>query len=76
MNLNNEIQIISGEGEQGTSVFYTGKKTERAIKTRLTKERCNGDRWAKVVVYSHENDHGKVGVDFETGEMTKWHAVA
>jgi hypothetical protein len=41
-----EIEIISGEGEQGTVEDYEGKRTERAIKMRLTKERCGGDRWA------------------------------
>lgn len=41
-----EIKIISGEGENGTVENYTGKRTARAVKARLTKERCNGDRWA------------------------------
>lgn len=40
------IKIISGEGEIGTVETYTGKRTARAVKARLTKERCNGDRWA------------------------------
>lgn len=41
-----EIEIISGEGEQGTVEDYKGKRSERAIKMRLTRERCDGDRWA------------------------------
>ena len=42
------IQIVSGEGENGTAEDYTGAKTVRAIKARLTRERCGGDRWARV----------------------------
>lgn len=42
------INIVSGEGETGTVEAYTGKRTARAIKARLTKERCGGDRWARV----------------------------
>lgn len=64
----NEIRIVSGEGEVGTSVVYNGKRTIRAIKMRLTKEKCGGDRWAKAKVYSHSNDFGHVYVDVETGE--------
>lgn len=45
-----ELKIISGEGENGTVEIYTGKRTARAVKARLTKERCNGDRWATLEV--------------------------
>ena len=64
----NNIQIISGEGEVGTTDKYTGKRSLLAIKRRLTKERCHGDRWAKAVVYSHSNDYGDVYVNINTGE--------
>lgn len=64
----NEIHIVAGEGELGTTEIYNGARTIRAIKTRLTKERCGGDRWAKAKVYSHSNDLGAVFVDVETGE--------
>lgn len=64
----NEIRIISGEGERGTVEPYTGKRTMRAIKMRLTKERCGGERWAHASVYSHTNDYGDVFVDVESGE--------
>ena len=40
------IRIVSGEGEIGTREDYTGKRTLRALRSRLTKERCHGDRWA------------------------------
>lgn len=45
-----EISIVSGEGEIGTEEEYTGKRTPRAIKARLTRERCHGDRWAVLVI--------------------------
>jgi hypothetical protein len=64
----NEIRIVSGEGEVGTTETYNGKRTIRAIKMRLAKERCGGDRWARAMVYSHTNDYGDVLVNVETGE--------
>lgn len=42
----NAIEIVSGEGTEGTRETYAGKRTARAINARLRKERCNGDRWA------------------------------
>jgi hypothetical protein len=66
----NPIYIVSGEGETGAAVLYTGKRTMRAIKMRLNRERCNGDRWSKAKVYSHTSDLGDVFVDVETGDMT------
>jgi len=42
------LKIVSGEGENGTAQDYTGVKTVRAIKRRLNRERCGGDRWARV----------------------------
>jgi len=38
--------ITSGEGEVGTEEEYTGKLSLRAMRARLTKETCGGDRWA------------------------------
>lgn len=64
----NEIRIVSGEGEVGTTETYNGKRTLRAIKMRLTKERCGGHRWANAKVFSHSNNYGDVFVDVETGE--------
>ena len=64
----NEIRIASGEGAVGASEIYSGKRTIRAIKMRLTKERCGGDRWANAKVFSHSNEFGNVFVDIETGE--------
>ena len=48
-----EIRIVSGEGTVGGSDVYTGKRTVRAIKSRLTRERCNGDRWARAEALVH-----------------------
>ena len=63
-----EIKITSGEGEQGTSEVYTGKRTVRAIKMRLTRERCSGDRWARATIYMHTNDYGDAHMDIESGD--------
>lgn len=43
------LRIVAGEGwGRGTIKPYTGKRTIRAIKCALTRERCNGDRWARI----------------------------
>lgn len=65
----NEIRIISGEGEIGSSELYHGKRSIRAIKMRLTKERCHGDRCAKAVVFIHNSDLGMVFQDIENGDL-------
>ena len=65
----NPIRITSGEGEIGSIEPYTGKRTIRAIKLRLARERRGGDRWARASVYSHEAAlGGEVWFDVETGE--------
>jgi len=71
-----KIVIVSGEGEIGgvfssilrTVELYVGKKTERAVKSRLTRERCNGDRWARAIQYAYTNDYGEFGFNVETDE--------
>lgn len=68
----NEIQIVSGEGNFGDTEVYTGKRTQRAIKSRLTRERCNGDRWARAVVFLHNNETGKTGINLETSELCNY----
>ena len=40
--------IFSGEGDRGTWEAYTGTESEKAFKSRLTKERAGGDRWASI----------------------------
>jgi hypothetical protein len=64
----NPIVIVSGEGTMGTIEPYTGKRTIRAIKLRLARERCGGDRWARARMYSHEAISGEAWLDVETGE--------
>ena len=65
----NRILILSGEGENGTFEEYNGKRTMLAIKSRLRKERCNGDRWARAYIYLYTNDLGDVYKDIEDGEL-------
>ena len=62
-----QIMIISGRAS-GLAETFVGRRTQRAIKGRLTRERRNGERWAMAVQYSHEGEDGSVGVDLETGE--------
>jgi hypothetical protein len=49
--MNTEIKIVSGEGIHGRVEIYNGKKTVRALRMRLTKERAGGDRWARAEVW-------------------------
>lgn len=64
------IHIISGEGEHGSRELYRGKRTIRALLSRLTRERCHGDRWARADIYSHDGEFGAVGRDIQTGEQS------
>ena len=67
-----EILIISGRGDFGGVDIYHGKRTEKALKLRLTRERCQGDRWAKAILYTHKTETGHAGIDFESGEMQNY----
>lgn len=40
------IEIVSGEGEQGTVEKYNGARSLSALIDRLKEEECSGDRWA------------------------------
>jgi hypothetical protein len=51
-----EIEIVSGEGENGTVEDYEGKRTIRAICMRLAKEESGGDRWAFVSIDGRRYD--------------------
>jgi len=64
-----KIFIVSGEGVEGWPEEYKGKRTELAIKQKLTKEKCHGDRWARAYIYSHSNELGSIYINLETGEM-------
>lgn len=63
-----EIIIISGEGERGNCERYYGKRTVRAVLSRLTRERCSGDRWSKCV-YLPEGCSGVVDL---IGKDDRW----
>ena len=54
------IRVHSGEGYgPGHAEIFTGKRTARALKARLTKERAGGDRWAHLTLETgeHEEQH-------------------
>ena len=41
------IEIVAGEGDgPGTAEIFTGARSILAIRRRLARERCQGDRWA------------------------------
>lgn len=41
------ITIVSGEGTGcGHIKMFKGSQTARAVRARLVRERCGGDRWA------------------------------
>lgn len=64
------ILIFSGEGEHGTWEVFHGVRTVRALKYRLARERCGGDRWASAWV-SEQKGKFRVydQVDLEKGEI-------
>jgi hypothetical protein len=69
-----QIIIVSGEGE-GTEdeELYHGKGSFRALKMRLKKESCGGDRWAKAMRYEYKNEYGEqfseLNIETESWEM-------
>lgn len=44
------IVIWSGEGVQGTQERFKGRKTVRAIQSKLKREMSGGDRWAYAII--------------------------
>ena len=48
INGDEDLYIVSGEGEQGVREDYNGPRTAAAVRKVLKKERCNGDRWAYI----------------------------
>ncbi|WP_419589665.1 hypothetical protein [Thiolapillus sp.] len=45
--------------------------TLRAIRARLTRERCGGDRWAHAIAHVS----GVEGINLDTDEPAYWHAT-
>lgn len=41
------IRIVSGEGEQGAAEQYTGRRTLRAVQSKIAREARDG-RWARA----------------------------
>ena len=64
----NPIIELSGVGNFGFFSNYYHKRTIRALKLRLTKLKSNGDRFASIYIYCHQNsDNQNVYQDIETG---------
>jgi hypothetical protein len=65
------IEIVAGEGEgHGHRSVHTGRPTMRAIRARLTRERCGGDRWAYAWIKTpYESVNGHIWVNAETGQL-------
>jgi len=62
------VLIFSGEGERGIWEVFTGRRTIKAIKARLSRERCGGDRWAGAW-FPREYKHIYDRFDMDTGEI-------
>lgn len=52
------VRIVSGEGDCGTVEQYTGARTIRAIRARLTREQCGGQRFARAEYVSWTDADG------------------
>jgi hypothetical protein len=65
------IYIKSGEGERGKQELFTGRQTLTAIRRRLNKERCGGDRWASAELeYYDSNGYSFFAtLDEDTGDI-------
>lgn len=66
------MQVIAGEGTGPSDPTpYTGKRTDRAINSRITHEASHGDRWAWCEVYSHETKcDQRAWMNVTTGELS------
>jgi len=54
-----DMIIISGEGDgEGTIERYEGKREPAAIRSRLSRERAGGDRWADAWIEEPGRDDG------------------
>ena len=64
MDLNTgDMVIFSGEGDTGTFERYYGARTAKAIRSKLSRERCGGDRWASAWISAESlEDKGLPGV--------------
>lgn len=69
-----DMLIFSGEGDSGTWERYEGKREAKAIRSRLSRERCDGDRRADAWIelsglqdagYPGAKVYGKLGRDLD-----------
>lgn len=60
-----DMLIFSGEGDVGTWERYEGARTPSAIRSRLTRERADGDRLASVWVETRPGVYGKLGTGLD-----------
>jgi hypothetical protein len=51
-----DVLIQSGEGDLGRFMRYYGPHTRKALQSRLTRERAQGDRWAMLWVSDQTPD--------------------
>jgi hypothetical protein len=77
-----DMLIFSGEGDDGAWERYYGKRDKAAIRRKLSRERCGGDRWASAWIelegledagYPGEKVYGELGVDLD--EIPRQRAV-
>lgn len=65
-----DMLILSGEGDNGSWERYFGARTAKAIRSKLSRERCGGDRWASVWIETGKDDlgntaYGKLDASFD-----------
>ena len=65
-----DMLIISGEGDgPGAIERYEGARAAKAIRSRLSRERAGGDRWAHAWI-GGDGTYAKLGTDLEsTGDQ-------
>ena len=63
------IEIVAGEGTVGRVATYRGAPTARALRARLTRERCGGDRWARVQIRHASGASEECGVEDAVGVL-------
>lgn len=54
-----QFLVFSGEGIYGTFEIYKGSLTQRAMKSRITKEFASGSRWAYMLRFEHVSKIGQ-----------------
>jgi hypothetical protein len=61
-----DVIVMSGEGlGPGMIERYFGARTDKAIRSKLSRERAGGDRWAEVWIETRPGVYGKLGHDLD-----------